>query len=131
MKEVTVLVDTSGSMNVLGKIAICDDLLKFLYLFPLINSCEDRLSFIQQAWDGSDEELNKICKEITSCVLLTDGYICDDCKSTLRNFSLDTSKKIVIVLVGSDSYMDMETTKKTVVYSAADIDTVATYFARH
>ena len=132
MKEITVLVDKSGSMNVLGKKFICEDLLKFLHLYPQINSCENDLSFTQQDWDGSNEELNNICQNLKYFVILTDGYTCNDnCESTLQALSLDEDKHFEIVLVGADAFFrQINTEKKISVFRAADINIVADNFSR-
>ena len=132
MKEILVLVDKSGSMKVLGKEAISIDILHFLSLYPQINSCEKMVSFIQHDWDGSDEKLYDICKDINSFVILTDGYACNDhCETTLQTFSLDKDKEFAIVLIGADSYfrqIDLE--HKIPVFKASDIDVLAESFTR-
>ena len=132
MKEITVLVDKSGSMNVLGKNAITNDLVKFLHLYPEMNSCDEKLTFIQQDWDGSNEELNSICQNLKYFVILTDGYTCNDnCESTLQAFSLDEDKHFAIVLVGADAFFrQINTEKKISVFRAADINVVADNFSR-
>ena len=132
MKEITVLVDKSGSMNVLGKKSICEDLLKFLHLYPQMNSYENDLSFVQQDWDGSNEELNAICKNLNSFIILTDGYSCNDnCESTLQAFSSDENKHFAIVLIGADAiFRQLDTKKKILVFEAADINVAADIFTR-
>lgn len=132
MKQITVLVDKSGSMNVLGKNSICEDLLKFLHLYPQINSCENDLSFAIQDWDGSNEELKNISDKVDYLLILTDGYTCNDnCESTLQSLSSDQSKQVVIVLIGADAYFrQVSTESKIPVYKASNIDVVALNFAR-
>ena len=121
MKQVTVLVDKSGSMNVIGKKSICEDLLKFLHLYPQINSCENDLSFIQQDWNGSNEELKTISEKVDYLLILTDGYTCNDnCELTLQSISSEKPKQIIIVLVGADAYFrQVNTGNKIPVYKAS------------
>ena len=132
MKEITILIDKSGSMKTLGKEDVSKDLIKFLTLYPQINSCEDRISFIQQDWDGNNETLYDICKDINYFVILTDGYACNDhCETTLQTFSIDKEKEFAIVLIGADSYFrQIDFDHKIPVFKAADIDVLVESFTR-
>ena len=88
--NVTVLIDASGSMSVLGKETICESLIQTLSLLPKLNLSYVDYSFDFQNWD---KDISVLENQKEKFLVLTDGF---DLKS------LD-NRNISVVLVGEDA----------------------------
>lgn len=88
--NITVLVDASGSMSVLGKETICKSLIQTLNLLSKLNPGYKDYSFNFQNWDKSTR---KLVNTEEKYLVLTDGFDLDNIEN--RNVS--------IVLVGEDA----------------------------
>lgn len=89
--NVTVLVDDSGSMSVLGKKTICESLIQTLTLLTKLNHSYKDWSFNFQNWDKDTKELKNSREE--KYIVLTDGFDID---------SID-NRNVSVVLVGEDA----------------------------
>ncbi len=88
--NITVLIDASGSMSVLGKETICESLVQTMSLLPKLNTSYKDFSFDFQNWEKDVDILENQTKKF---LVLTDGF---DLKS------LD-NRNISVVLVGEDA----------------------------
>ncbi len=88
--NVTVLVDSSGSMSVLGKETICESLIQTLTLLSKLNPSYENWSFDFQNWDKDTKDIN-ISEE--KYIVLTDGFDID----------IVENRNVSVVLVGEDS----------------------------
>ena len=89
--NVTVLVDASGSMSVLGKETICVSLIQTLTLLTKLNPSYKDWSFDFQNWDKDTRELKDSSEQ--KYIVLTDGFDID---------SID-NRNVSVVLVGEDA----------------------------
>lgn len=88
--SITVLVDASGSMSVLGKETICESLIQTLSLLPKINPSYECYNFDFQNWDRNSKVLFDVKGKY---LLLTDGFDME---------SID-DRNVSVVLVGEDA----------------------------
>ena len=88
--NITVLIDASGSMSVLGKETICESLVQTMSLLPKLNTSYKDFSFDFQNWEKDVDILENQTKKF---LVLTDGF---DLKS------LD-NRNISVVLIGEDA----------------------------
>lgn len=136
MAEVTIAVDVSGSMSVLGKKEICKNLCQTLNILPEIWNEFSDWNFNTYDWDGTLENLQQIigdnsidneatCKNI---IVLTDGFaLFDNCKTYLEKIVKSSDLKLAVVLCGGDSKRDC-VSKSVNVFEAIDIVKAAEYF---
>lgn len=89
--NVTVLVDASGSMSVLGKEAICESLIQTLTLLTKLSPPYKDWTFDFQNWNKDTRELKDSSEE--KYIVFTDGFDIENIEN--RNVS--------VVLVGEDS----------------------------
>lgn len=136
MAEVTIAVDVSGSMSVLGKKEICKNLCQTLnILLEIWNEFSD-WNFNTYDWDGTLENLqqiigdNSIGNEVTckNIIVLTDGFaLFDNCKTYLEKIVKSSDLKLAVVLCGGDSKRDCMS-KSVNVFESIDIVKAAEYF---
>ena len=118
MNKISVVIDTSGSMNTLGKPDIIQSIIRELQLTTGIDcnfylwrekveavsdSANMNISVDYAGKTSIQSLLDFLMMNATSCLLLTDGFSNED-KSNLTAFLRDnSSSKLKIVLVGADS----------------------------
>lgn len=88
--KVTVLVDDSGSMSVLGKETICESLIQTLALLTKLNPSYENWSFDFQNWDKDTKDINVPDGKY---IVLTDGFDID----------IVENRNVSVVLVGEDA----------------------------
>lgn len=88
--NVTVLVDSSGSMSVLGKETICESLIQTLSLLAKLNPSYENWSFDFQNWNKDTRSITVSDKKY---IVLTDGFDID----------IIENRNVAVVLVGEDA----------------------------
>ncbi|WP_443738694.1 hypothetical protein [Treponema sp.] len=88
--HITVLVDASGSMSVLGKETICESMIQTLTLLPKLNSAYEDCTFDFHNWDKNPDEMIGTKEKY---LVLTDGF---DLVS-IENCN------VAVVLIGEDA----------------------------
>lgn len=138
MAEVTIAVDVSGSMSVLGKKEICKNLCQTLNILPEIWNEFSDWNFNTYDWDGTLENLqqiigdNSIDNEVTckNIIVLTDGFALFDnynCKDYLEKIVKSSDLKLAVVLCGGDTKRDC-VSKSVNFFESIDIVKAAEYF---
>ncbi len=108
MKELCVVVDTSGSMYTLGKPMIVGSILQTLSFFENNNDENKKFSLKKMKWDGNSQSFETIIENCSEnlILILTDGYsIFDNClkNSKIKQFLEEKKDVCFIVLCGGDA----------------------------
>ena len=114
MKELNLIVDRSGSMEMNGKDSICLSVIQSLRILSKIDSEYNGLIVNKMKFGNLKDDFEKIRGVIDgkSTMILTDGYFfIDNYKGELRDFLKQNVKNLFFILCGSDA-IDLSTMKR-------------------
>ena len=127
MKTILVFEDKSGSMRILGKLIILNNIHKTLAMLAEIypEYCDCRFEF--KNWDGSYDELSASLKKSTdSFLIVTDGF---EKNGSLKDLS-EINAKGAVVFAGSDSLFKKEISENIKTFKSLDILEAVNYVCR-
>lgn len=114
MKELNLILDRSGSMEMNGKDSICLSIIQSLHVIREIDSKFSSLIINKFKFGNSKtdfEELKLKCN-LKQTIILTDGYFFfDNFKGEIKEFLKENKKNLYFILCGADS-LDLSNYKK-------------------